>query len=111
MLYLVIGEVRRMSDTRSYTRIYAHLASQLVLEQRGRQVEVSLVAARSALSREIVDFFERDVAIVLYVLYSVVGALVLMLCLADWVLVACCLILMLPVCLVSCWNGRQNTCY
>jgi hypothetical protein len=107
LLYLVIGAARRMYDTRTFTRIYADLASQLVLDQRGRQVEVSRVAARSALSREIVNFFERDVAGVFYILYSVVGAL-LMLCLADWVLAACCLALLLPVCLLSRWNGRQS---
>jgi ABC-type multidrug transport system fused ATPase/permease subunit len=107
LLYLVIGAARRMYDTRAFTRIYADLASQLVLHQRGRQVEVSRVAARSTLSREIVDFFERDVAVVLYVLYSVVGALV-MLCLADGVLVLGCLALLLPVGLLSRWNGRQS---
>ena len=42
------------------------------------QVEVSRVAARSALSREIVDFFERDVMVVIYCLYSVVGALAML---------------------------------
>jgi hypothetical protein len=73
----------------------------------GRQVEVSRVAARSSLSREIVDFFERDVAAVLYVLYSVVGALV-MLGLADRMLTPCCLAILLAVCLLGRWNGRQS---
>jgi hypothetical protein len=107
LLYLSLGAGRRMYDTRAFTRIYAEIASQLILDQRGREVEVSRVAARSALSREIVDFFERDMAAVLYLLYSVVGAL-LMLCLADWVLVCSCLALLLPVCLLSRWNGRQS---
>jgi hypothetical protein len=107
VLYLSVGAARRMYDTRAFTRIYTDLASDLVLDQRGREVEVSRVAARSALSREIVDFFERDVAFVVSLLYSVVGAVV-MLWLTDWVVAACCLALLVPVCLLSRWNGRQS---
>jgi len=107
VLYLALSAARRINDTRCFTRIYAELASGLVLDQRGRQVEVSRVAARSALSREIVDFFERDVAIVLYILYSVIGALV-MLIWADWVLVPLCLALLVPAYLLSRWTGRQS---
>jgi ABC-type multidrug transport system fused ATPase/permease subunit len=107
VLYLALGAARRVNDTRCFTRIHADLAAGLVLDQRRRQVEVSRVAARSALSREIVDFFERDVAIVLYVLYSVIGALV-MLCWVDWVLVPWCLALVLPAYLLSRWTGRQS---
>jgi ABC-type multidrug transport system fused ATPase/permease subunit len=107
VLYMALGAARRVNDTRCFTRIHADLAAGLVLDQRRRQVEVSRVAARSALSREIVDFFERDVAIVLYVLYSVIGALV-MLCWVDWVLVPWCLALVLPAYLLSRWTGRQS---
>jgi ABC-type multidrug transport system fused ATPase/permease subunit len=105
--YLALGAARRVNDTRCFTRIHADLAAGLVLDQRRRQVEVSRVAARSALSREIVDFFERDVVLVLYILYSVIGALV-MLCWADWVLVPWCLALLLPAYLLSRWTGRQS---
>ncbi len=81
--------------------------SGLVVDQRGRQVEVSRVAARSALSREIVNFFEYDAAFMLFMLYAVIGALV-MLCWADWALVPWCLALLLPACLLSRWTGRQS---
>jgi ABC-type multidrug transport system fused ATPase/permease subunit len=106
-LYLALGAARRVNDTRCFTRIHADLAAGLVLDQRRRQVEVSRVAARSALSREIVDFFERDVTVVLYIVYSVIGALA-MLCWADWVLVPWCLALLLPAYLLSRWTGRQS---
>jgi hypothetical protein len=107
VLHLLLGVARRMYDTRAFTAIYTDLAARLVLEQRGRAVEVSCVAARSALSREIVDFFEREVAVVLAVLYSVGGALV-MLGLTDWVLVPCCLALLLPVCVLGRTNARRS---
>ncbi len=107
VLYLALSAARRLYDTRCFTRIHADLAAGLVLDQRRREVDVSRVAARSALSREIVDFFERDVAVVLYILYSVIGPLVT-LCWADWVLVWWCLALLLPACLLSRWTGRQS---
>jgi hypothetical protein len=107
VLYLAIASARRLNDTRCFTRIHADLAAGLVLEQRGREVGVSRVAARSALSREIVDFFERDMVVVIYALYSVFGALA-MLTWADPMLVPWCLALLLPACLLSRWTGRQS---
>jgi hypothetical protein len=105
--HLLIGALRRMYDTRAFTSIYTDLATQLVLEQRGREVETSRVAARSALSRVFVDFFERDVPSVVRALYSVVGALV-MLCVYDWMLLPFCLALVIPTYLVNSAFGRKT---
>ena len=107
VVYLAIASARRLNDTRCFTRIHADLATGLVLDQRGREVEVSRVAARSALSREIVDFFERDMVVAIYCLYSVIGALA-MLAWTDRVLVPWCLALILPAYLLSLWTGRQS---
>ena len=107
ILYLAVASARRLNDTRCFTRIHADLATGLVLDQRGRAVEVSRVAARSSLSREIVDFFERDMVVAIYCLYSVVGALA-MLAWVDPVLVPYCLALMLPAYLLSRWVGSQS---
>jgi hypothetical protein len=107
VLYLVVASARRLNDTRCFTRIHADLATGLVLDQRGRDVDVSRVAARSSLSREIVDFFEREMVLAIYCLYSVVGALA-MLAWADWGLVPYCVALILPAYLLSLWVGRQS---
>src|SRR5262249_32171560 len=72
--FTLISSLRRMYDARTFTRIYTDLATQLVVEQRGQEEPVSSVAARSALSRAFVDFFERDVPVIVRSLYSVVGA-------------------------------------
>ena len=93
--HMLVGTVRRMYDTRTFTGIYTDLATGLVLEQRGRNVEVSQVAARSALSREFVDFYERDIPIMVQTLYTVLGALV-MLGLYDRMLVIFCLAVVVP---------------
>src|SRR5213078_1387892 len=64
LLSLGLAVARRMFDTRAFCGIYTDLASSAVVEQRRRGVSVSQVAARSALSRQVVDFFERDVPFV-----------------------------------------------
>jgi hypothetical protein len=75
-----------------FTGIYAALASRVVLDQRDLDVEVSRIAARSALAREIIDFYERDIPFAVQCAYAVAGASV-MLALTDWLLLPCCLTL------------------
>ncbi len=104
-VYVLLSGGRRMYDTRAFSHIYTDLASRLVLAQRGR-VELSRLAARSALSREMVSFFERDVPVALEVLYSLAGAAA-MLALYDWVMVPLCLSLLLPLYSLNCSYGRQ----
>lgn len=76
-MQMIVGTARRMYDTRTFTRIYNELASGLIVHQREHDVDVSSVAARSALSRELIDFLERDLQVVLLTLYTVIGALVM----------------------------------
>src|SRR5262249_47332012 len=110
LLYLGLSAWRRMYDTRAFTGIYTDLAERLVVEQRKQGVEVSTVAARSALSRQMVDFFERDVPFLVEAVYSVVGTLV-MLALCDVVLVPICLALLVPTCFISVWSLRRTRVY
>lgn len=105
-IYLVLGAARRMYDTRTFTGIYSDLASGLVLEQRRAGVAVSRVAARSALSRQLVDFFERDVPFILHAFYSLCGAL-LLLALYDGCLALLCLLLLPPTYVLGRCRGWQ----
>jgi hypothetical protein len=107
LLHLLLGMGRRMYDTRTFTRIYADLASKLVHEQRASGVETSIVAARSVLSRDMVDFFERDVPGVLFALYSFAGALVMLL-FYDGLLALLCLSLLLPLGLINLFYSRRT---
>jgi ABC-type multidrug transport system fused ATPase/permease subunit len=107
LAFLLIGWARRAYDTRAFTRIYSDLATRLVLDQRVREVAVSRVAARSALSRAFVDFFERDVPLVVQAVYSVAGSL-MMLCWYDWWLVPLCLGLLLPGYFLNKLYGRKT---
>jgi ABC-type multidrug transport system fused ATPase/permease subunit len=105
--HLLMRSLRQMYDTRTFTRIYADRASELVLQQRGSGVAVSQVAARSTLSREFVDFFERHIPIIIRSLYSIVGALVMLLYF-DWMLVLFCIALVFPACVLNFVYGRRT---
>ena len=105
--HMMMRTVRQMYDTRTFTRIYADRAGQLVVDQRERGVDVSRVAARTTLSREFVDFFERHVPLMMRAMYSIVGALI-MLVFFDWVVALLCLVLALPACILNFVYGRKT---
>ena len=74
LLHTAIGCVRQLYDTRLYTKIYNAIVIDTVLRQRQSGVEPTKVAARSAMSREFVTFFEKDMPVVLNTLVSIVGS-------------------------------------
>ena len=107
LAHLAISSARQMYDTRAFNAIYTELATGLVTDQRGREVEVSRVAARSALSRGYVEFFELHVPQVIRAIYSVVGALI-MLGWYDLTLILFCLAIILPAVLLNAAYGRKT---
>ena len=74
ILHTSIGCARQLYDTRLYTTIYNAIVIDTVLRQRQSGVEPTKVAARSAMSREFVTFFEKDMPVVLNTLVSIVGS-------------------------------------
>jgi hypothetical protein len=73
-LHTAIGCGRQMYDTRLYTEVYNTVVIDTVLRQRQSGIEPTRVAARSAMSRELVTFFEKDMPVVLNALVSIVGS-------------------------------------
>lgn len=88
-----IGAARRSIDTRTFARIYAELAVPVILTQREEQHSASTIAARVALSREFVDFFEKHLPVLVTSVASIIGAAVMLLVLQFWTGVACLCIL------------------
>lgn len=105
--HLLVSSARKMYDTRAFNAIYTELATDLVTNQRGNDVDVSRVAARSALSRGYVEFFEEQVPLLMRAGYSIVGALV-MLGWYDLTLIPFCLALVLPAMLLNITYGRKT---
>jgi ABC-type multidrug transport system fused ATPase/permease subunit len=74
LLHTAIGCGRQMYDTRLYTEVYNAIVTDTVLRQRQSGIEPTKVAARSAMSRELVTFFEKDMPVVLNTTVSIIGS-------------------------------------
>ena len=105
ILWLIIGTIRHMVDTRTYSAIYTSLVTQFLSRRYGKS-EVSKLSAHSTLAREFVDFLEFDLGYVIEALYSIVGSLVL-LYFYDAAVVGICFTLLLPVMAISYFYGKK----
>lgn len=95
-----IGCFRQMYDTRLYTQVYNRIVEDTILRQRRAGVEATSVAARSAMSREFVTFFEVDVPVVITALISILGSAAILFW-YDLVIGALVSLLFVPVLLVN----------
>ena len=106
-LHTVVGVARQRYDTRVFSAIYAETATDLVTAQRAAGAEVSMVAARATLARELVDAFDADVARLIAAAFAVLGSLV-MLYLYDPLLGAVATLLVVPVWLLNRRLARRS---
>ncbi|WP_225748316.1 ABC transporter six-transmembrane domain-containing protein [Eikenella sp. Marseille-P7795] len=88
LLMIVIYSVsaaRRSVDTRAFAKIYAETAVPVILRQRESGSGHSETAARVALSREFVDFFELHLPLFTTSIFSAAGSVVMLLAIEFWV--------------------------
>lgn len=95
-----IGCFRQMYDTRVYTSIYNNIVEETIIRQRRAGIEATSVAARSAMSREFVTFFEIDVPVVITSLIHIFGSAIILFW-YDYYIGALAALLFIPVYLVN----------
>lgn len=103
----ITAMTRHIYDTRIFTQIYSDLATTLVIQQSKQGSAIAQVVARSALSREFVDFFEHNVPQIITALFGFGGALV-MLFIYDPHIGLSCLTLLIPLLVVNQSYARQS---
>ncbi len=103
--YLVIGTIRHMFDTRTYTAIYTSLVTRF-LSRRYLKNDVSKLSAHSNLAREFVDFLEHDLVYVIEAAYNILGSLIILF-FYDKTVVLICLAIMIPVIIISMLYGKK----
>ncbi len=103
-IWLLIGSLRHIYDTRTYSAIYISLVQKMFSQKNGK--DVSTLSAHSTLAREFVDFLEYDLVYVIEALYNILGSLVLMFFYEKKVVLLC-LALLLPVLLLSKYYGKK----
>lgn len=94
--HLITGVIRQRYDTAVFTTIYAKLATEMVTTQQKQGVPISQIVARSALAREVVEFFEQDIPHMIALLFSVAGSLA-MLFWYDLQIGAACIAILFPM--------------
>ena len=100
LAHMLVSTVRQMYDTRTYARIYAQVAGDMVLDQQRKQAELSHVVARSGMLYEYVEFLQADIPYMIQSVFAVVGALV-MLCFYDPLLAGIALLVFAPVVVIN----------
>ncbi|HEX6011430.1 MAG TPA: ABC transporter six-transmembrane domain-containing protein [Geminicoccaceae bacterium] len=105
-LHIVVGAVRQVYDTWVFARIHAEVATGAVARQRAAGVGTTEIAARSVMSRELVDFFEREVPTIATATLGLVGGIA-MLFYYDRVVGLIVALLMIPVLAVYAAMGRR----
>lgn len=105
--HLAVGSFRHVYDTRVFTLVYADLAADLVERQRAQGANAAHLAARVALSREVVDFLQTEVPAVAASFVHFFGA-VAMLCVLNIRVGALAILALLPIGLFTFWFGRAS---
>jgi ABC-type multidrug transport system fused ATPase/permease subunit len=100
LVHTGVEVLRNIYDTITFTKIYNDLVVSIVLNQYQQGVSSSHIAARSALSREFVDFFEQDVPSLVTSLFGLIGSLVMLL-FFDLQIVSYCLVVIIPITLIQ----------
>lgn len=103
---IFVSMFRRMLDTRVYTKIYTDLVTKFLSVKDIQQKDVSKLNAHSVLAKEFVNFLEYDLANVMYGLFTVIGA-VIMLFFYNWYVTCICLFIFIPVILLSRYFGKR----
>jgi ABC-type multidrug transport system fused ATPase/permease subunit len=106
-LRMLIGTFRKMYDTRVYNDVYNAIIIDTVLRQRRAGTGTPEVAARSAMARDFVLFFERDVPIIATAVIGIVGSAAILFY-YDWVIGALVTLLFVPVTLINRVYSRRT---
>jgi ABC-type multidrug transport system fused ATPase/permease subunit len=100
LAHTATGVFRQSYDTRVFSSIYTDLATRTVSEQETMGVSTSQIVARSSLSREFVNFFERDIPATVNSVFGLFGALVLLFFYDAWS-AGFCLMLLVPLAILN----------
>ena len=85
---LIVGVIRRLYDTRVYTKVYAEVGGRVVEYEQAKGAPMTQVSARANLVKEVVDFFEHELSMAAASIIGVVGSLVMVLFLNGRVFLA-----------------------
>ena len=104
---LLVGSLRRLYDTRTYSRIYEQVAGETIAREREAGSQLSSMSARANLLRESVEFFENSMPEIVNAFIGVFGTLFILLSIDTGVFFASLGLLGLVVAVYAA-TGRTN---
>ena len=107
LLHTLMAGARQIYDTRIFSAMYQQLATGVIVQQAEQGAATSQLAARSGLMREFIDFLEDETPFIVAVIFSFVGAFI-MLAIFDWVVAAYCLFILVPLVALNHWHRRTT---
>ena len=78
LAHIVVSFVRQRYDSRSFSQLYAVIATDLVHQQREEGIATTSIAGRTSLAGEYVDFYEQDIPLAITASFAVLGSLVML---------------------------------
>jgi len=105
LLWLVVGTMRHMYDSRTFSAIYTSFVTRLLSQPAGA-AELSKRSALSSLARQVTDFLEFDVNYLAEAFYNIFGSLVILF-VYDRRVVAICFAILIPVMIIARRYGRS----
>ena len=76
--HILVGAGRQVYDTWVFARVHAAIATAAIARQRAAGIDTTEIAARSVMSRELVDFFEREVPTLATAALGLVGGIAML---------------------------------
>ena len=104
--HIAVGGLRQVYDTNLFSRLYASIASDIVMVQKAQGEEVSEISARVDMAYEIADFMEEDVPRIMAAMAGLLGG-VAMLFFYDFVAGAIMAFLLVPVGIINAVMGSK----
>lgn len=79
----LVGSLRRAVDTRVFVQMYTELAVPVILNEKAKW-STSSATAHANLSRKFIDFFEEHLPILITSIFSVIGAVFMLIMIEFW---------------------------
>ncbi len=104
--HIITGGFRQLYDTRLFSRLYADIATDIVVLQRKSEEDVSGISARVEMAEEVTEFFETDMPVIFATAVSLFGSLALLFLYDVWAGLIM-MSLLLPVSVINIIMGRR----
>jgi ABC-type bacteriocin/lantibiotic exporter with double-glycine peptidase domain len=108
LINVIGGTLHRIYNGSIYSRMYANIATDVVLESKCREEQFSKMLVRAELVKEYIAFFKERLPEVMWQLSATAGAIIAIF-FYDYRIAAVCLIVIIPIAVINNLNRKKVT--